>query len=398
MTDKEKVFEIAQKVKSEGGQMYFVGGMVRDEVMNEILNLNLTNKDIDTETFGISAKHFKEILSSFGKVDFYGESFGVFRIEDLDVDFAMPRTERQTGEKHTDFEIQVNPFLSLKDASKRRDFTINQLMKDVLTGEIIDMHGGISDIKKGIIRHIDNVTFQEDALRIFRAAQFSARFQFEIAPETIALAQKMDVSKISYERVEAEFSKALLKAEEPSVFFKQLKKMNHVNEFFTFDAQMEENLLLLNKAKKEVVGRTKFLKDFLLCLMFYKKDVKFAKTNLCKLTNHTTTLSLARELIGNIETFENIKGLSDKDRRLFFQQFHFLDELFLFGELLGMDKDFLTSIREDFDKVARIPLVRGRNLISLGFEPSEKFKDLLEKANELQCEGFSREEILKSLV
>lgn len=398
MTDKEKVMQIAKEVKSKGGQMFFVGGMVRDEVMNEVLGLNLINKDIDTETFGISVEQFKSILSSFGKVDLVGESFGVFKIKDLDVDFAMPRTEKQTGNKHTDFDVNVNPFLSLEVATRRRDFTINQLMKDVITGRIIDMHDGITDIKKGIIRHIDDDTFQEDSLRIFRAAQFSARFNFDIAPETIKLARIMEVSNISFERVEAEFSKALLKAEKPSIFFEQLERMNHIDEFFTFDTQMKQNLFLLDKAKKFIENRTKFPKDFLLAMMFFNESVEFSINNLQKLTNHTITLDMVRDLIGNIDIFLNIKTMSNKERRLFLQTIQFLDELFLFGELLGMDKEFLLSIKNDFNSVAKIPLVRGRNLISLGLTPSKEFGELLKKANELQCEGFSKEEILKSLV
>lgn len=398
MTDKEKVMQIAKEVKSKGGQMFFVGGMVRDEVMNEVLGLNLINKDIDTETFGISVEQFKSILSSFGKVDLVGESFGVFKIKDLDVDFAMPRTEKQTGNKHTDFDVNVNPFLSLEVATRRRDFTINQLMKDVITGRIIDMHDGITDIKKGIIRHIDDDTFQEDSLRIFRAAQFSARFNFDIAPETIKLARIMEVSNISFERVEAEFSKALLKSEKPSIFFEQLERMNHIDEFFTFDTQMKQNLFLLDKAKKFIENRTKFPKDFLLAMMFFNESVEFSINNLQKLTNHTITLDMVRDLIGNIDIFLNIKTMSNKERRLFLQTIQFLDELFLFGELLGMDKEFLLSIKNDFNSVAKIPLVRGRNLISLGLTPSKEFGDLLKKANELQCEGFSKEEILKSLV
>lgn len=112
--------------------MYFVGGFVRDKLLNK------ENKDIDVEIFDISPTKLKEILSNYGEADEVGASFGVLMIKDVDIDFAMPRTERKTGDGHRGFDINVNPFLSLEEASKRRDFTINAFMEDVLSGEIID--------------------------------------------------------------------------------------------------------------------------------------------------------------------------------------------------------------------------------------------------------------------
>lgn len=92
----------------------------------------------------------------------------------------MPRKEKSNGSGHKDFEIFVDPFIGYKEAALRRDFTINSLMKDVLSGEIIDSFNGIEDLNNKIIRHVNDESFCEDPLRVFRGAQFAARFDFEI--------------------------------------------------------------------------------------------------------------------------------------------------------------------------------------------------------------------------
>ena len=104
----------------------------------------------------------------------------------------MPRRESRTGERHTDFDVSVDPALSTQEASRRRDFTVNAMMMDVLSGEIIDHWGGLRDLESGVLRHVAADTFPEDALRVFRAAQFAARFEMRVAPETVELCRGMD--------------------------------------------------------------------------------------------------------------------------------------------------------------------------------------------------------------
>ena len=101
----------------------------------------------------------------------------------------------------------------------RRDFTMNALMEDVLTGEILDHFGGIEDLKCKVLRHVNDDTFAEDPLRVLRAAQFAARFEFAVAEETINLAKTMDLGALAKERVFEELKKALQKAQKPSIFF-----------------------------------------------------------------------------------------------------------------------------------------------------------------------------------
>lgn len=106
------VKEVAEKVEQAGGKMYFVGGFVRDRLLGK------ESKDIDVEVHGITERQLVEILKTFGQVDLVGESFGVYLIKGVDIDFAMPRTERKTGDKHTDFDVTVDPFIGTYEASK----------------------------------------------------------------------------------------------------------------------------------------------------------------------------------------------------------------------------------------------------------------------------------------
>ena len=119
---------IAADVAAAGGRVYYVGGVVRDACMG------VESKDVDVEVYGILPAQLREILARHGEVYEKGASFGVLGIRHSDLDVAMPRRERRSGEGHRDFDVSVDPFLSTREASMRRDFTINAMMRDVLTG------------------------------------------------------------------------------------------------------------------------------------------------------------------------------------------------------------------------------------------------------------------------
>ena len=207
INDLEMARKIAEAVAAKGGCAYFVGGYVRDMIQGDC------GKDIDIEIHGIAPTTLKEILDSLGQRMEIGESFGIFGLRGYSLDIAMPRTETNRGKGHRDFDVFVDPFIGTEKAARRRDFTINAMMQNLLTGEIIDHFGGQGDLQKKIIRHIDPDTFIEDPLRVLRGAQFAARFGFEIADETIELCRSMDLSTLAKERVIGELEKALLKAE-----------------------------------------------------------------------------------------------------------------------------------------------------------------------------------------
>ena len=202
-----------------------VGGCVRDELMG------IEPKDWDVEVYGIEPKKLREILETFGKVDAVGEAFTVYKIgQDLDV--SLPRREKKVGRGHKGFVVEGDPEMSFEEAAKRRDFTINAILKDVLTGEIIDIYDGQEDIKNKILRVVSKETFAEDSLRVLRAAQFAARFEFDIDAETVEICRSIDLTDLPKERIWGEFEKLLLKAEKPSIGLKWLYDLGVVEQLF----------------------------------------------------------------------------------------------------------------------------------------------------------------------
>lgn len=218
--------KVAQMVAAQGGTTYYIGGYVRDRLRGR------ENKDVDIEVHGITPAQLADILDPLGGRMAVGESFGIYRIRGYDLDIAMPRREEANGRGHRDFEIFVDPNIGTYKAALRRDFTVNAILQNVLTGEIIDHFGGIKDIQNGIIRHVNEQTFAEDPLRVLRAAQFAARFGYMVAADTIGVCRSMDLSELSSERVLGELEKALLKSDKPSVFFEVLRQMHQLDDWF----------------------------------------------------------------------------------------------------------------------------------------------------------------------
>lgn len=202
-----------------------VGGCVRDRLMG------VEPKDWDVEVYGVEPAKLREILDTFGDVNAVGEAFTVYKIGS-DLDVSIPRRERKVGRGHKGFVIEGDPNMSCEEASKRRDFTINAILQDVLTGEIVDCFGGREDIKNKLIRHVSSETFAEDSLRVLRAAQFAARFEFNIDAETVAICKTIDVTDLPKERIWGEFEKILLKARQPSIGLRWLYDLGVVEQLF----------------------------------------------------------------------------------------------------------------------------------------------------------------------
>ena len=241
---------IAEAVGTLGGRTFFVGGYVRDRRMAErkagqtgaaaeagadaagTTENKIVNKDIDIEIHGVRQERLEQILDDLGGHTEMGKSFGIYGLKGCSLDIAMPRKETATGWGHRDFQVYVDPFLGPAKAARRRDFTVNAMMEDVLTGEIVDPYGGQQDLESGILRHVDSSSFIEDPLRVLRGAQFAARFGFRVAPETVELCRTMDLLALPPERIFGELEKALLKADRPSVFFQVLREMDQLSDWF----------------------------------------------------------------------------------------------------------------------------------------------------------------------
>ncbi len=225
MSGSEKVNKLAEVIAQNGGRAMLVGGCVRDELMG------VEPKDWDLEVYSVQPENLREILDGFGEVNVVGEAFTVYKLG-RDLDVALPRRERKVGKGHRGFVVEGDPEMSFKEACSRRDFTVNAILKDPLTGEIVDPFGGREDIEKKILRHVSDETFAEDSLRVLRAAQFAARLEFDIAPETVEMCRSIDVTDLPKERIWGELEKLLLKAKRPSIGLKRLYDLGVVDQLF----------------------------------------------------------------------------------------------------------------------------------------------------------------------
>jgi tRNA nucleotidyltransferase (CCA-adding enzyme) len=203
--------QIADAVREAGGRALIVGGWVRDRLMGH------PSKDVDIEVYGIDAERLKTLLARFGSVNTVGESFTVYKVADIDV--SLPRTESKTGRGHKGFAVRGDPSLTPAQAARRRDFTINAIAWDPLTGEYIDPFDGRADLDRHLLRAVDPGTFADDSLRVLRGIQFAARFEFALDESTKALCRSLPLDDLPAERVWGEIEKLLLRARRPSIGF-----------------------------------------------------------------------------------------------------------------------------------------------------------------------------------
>lgn len=202
---------IAQGVREAGGRALVVGGWVRDRLRGR------PSKDIDLEVFGVAQDRLPALLAVFGRVEAVGQSFPVYKVAGLDV--ALPRRESKSGRGHKGFDVAGDPSMSVEDAARRRDFTVNAIAWDPLTNQYEDPFNGVADINRRLLRAVDLTTFGDDSLRVLRAIQFAARFEFTLDVATAILCQRIGLDDLPAERIWGEIEKLLVAAERPSIGF-----------------------------------------------------------------------------------------------------------------------------------------------------------------------------------
>lgn len=221
----ESVLSLTRAIRDAGGRALLVGGCVRDPLMGK------QPKDWDLEVYQLAPTRLRQLLDQFGPVNAVGESFTVYKLgKHLDV--SIPRRERKSGRGHKAFVIEGDPSMSVTEAARRRDFTINAILQDPLTGELIDPFDGQRDLKQRILRAVSTETFAEDSLRVLRAAQFAARFEFDVDAATVELCRSLDLSDLPAERIWGEMEKLLLQARRPSVGLEWLQRLGVVEKLF----------------------------------------------------------------------------------------------------------------------------------------------------------------------
>ncbi|MCU1289729.1 MAG: cca [Acidobacteria bacterium] len=437
----DKITKLAEIIKENGGRAMLVGGCVRDSLMK------IEPKDWDVEVYGIEPVKLREIVETFGKVDAVGEAFTVYKVgHDLDV--ALPRRERKVSRGHKGFIVEGDPSMSFEEAAKRRDFTVNAIMRDALTGEIVDIYGGREDIEKKRLRIVSKETFPEDSLRVLRGAQFAARFNFDIEAETVELCKEIDLTDLPRERIWGEFEKLLLKAERPSIGLKWLYDLGVVDQLFPElkalagvpqepewhpEGDVDVHTLMVVDEAAKLIGDLPYAKQVTvmlgaLCHDFGKPattaffdgrwrshahdeaGVEPTVSFLDKLGIYTIHGFDVREQVIQLVRFHLIPGMFYKSkpgdgafRRLARKVEPDLLYRVARADSLGRNPDwlpkekwfkaeaqewFIERVRElAIETEAPKPILMGRHLIELGLKPSAQFKRILDAVYEKQLDG-----------
>lgn len=423
---------LARQVAEAGGRAYYVGGYVRDRLLHQ------QNKDLDVEVHGISPAQLEAILDGLGQRLEMGKSFGVYGLKDYQLDIAMPRRETAIGRGHRDFTVDVDPFIGTEKAAMRRDFTVNAILEDVLTGQLVDHFGGLDDLRQGVIRHVNSQTFPEDPLRVLRAAQFSARLGFPIAGETLRLCSQIDLSTLTRERIFEEMRKALLKADKPSVFFTALRQMNQLHFWFPEVEKLigvEQNpvyhaegdvwnhtMMVLDEAasRRNQAKNPMGLMLSALCHDFGKVVTTRVIDGVIRSFNHETEgLPIVAKFLGRLTSevallklVPNMVALhmrpgalqrqnsSVKATNRLFDLALEPDDLLLLslsdmgGKLPKEDpapaKAFLEKRLNAYRELMRRPQVTGQDLIDAGLKPGKNFSALLAHAHNLHLSGMEQ--------
>ena len=231
------------KALNDRGRLYEVGGAVRDRLRYA---LSRDTGELDPARFwgyapgesdylvtGLPLDELTGLLGGFGPVELVGKAFGILKfklqianLKHRTVDIALPRKERSTGIGHRDFDIECDPALPVTEDLQRRDFTINAMALRITNSEdrlskpeLVDPCGGVQDIRDNLIRLVSPEAFEQDPLRMLRACQFAARFEYAVERDTFNAISRHSalVTTVPPERVQQELNKLLTKSEQPSI-------------------------------------------------------------------------------------------------------------------------------------------------------------------------------------
>ncbi|MGB6329545.1 MAG: hypothetical protein WBF48_11515 [Halarcobacter sp.] len=442
--------EILFDLTSIGALPILVGGCVRDSF------LGLPIKDYDIEIFNIdSLEIIQKHLKKYGHIKEVGKSFGVLTlsVEKYDFDFALARVEKKVALGHKGFEVTTNSKLNFKEASLRRDFTINSIGYDFFKKEFLDPNNGIKDLNNRILRHINDETFIEDPLRVYRAIQFASRFELKLEKKTFDLCLKMSKSgqlkELAKERVFEEFKKLFLKSKKPSLGFSLLKDLEVIKLFPELEAlvsciQDEEyhpegdvwihTLMTLDEMVEHKTGddyKDLYLFYALLChdlgkpfctkeingrITSYKHEslgIKPTISFLSRITNEKKFIEKILPLVKNhLAPFQLFKAESSLKAIKRLSLKCNIEDLCIVclsdckGRAIPNKEKCDEAIFWVLEKakemnISKEPLkalVQGRDLINLGLKPSKDFKEILDFALNLQIEeNLNKEEILEKL-
>ncbi|WP_373071961.1 CCA tRNA nucleotidyltransferase [Sulfurimonas sp.] len=380
---------IFDKLQKYNIKPVIVGGYVRDYFFNkyEKSSKRLT-KDIDIELYNAeSFEQLQNILCEFGNPNLNGKNFGVIKlkVDDLDIDFSLPRTDNKVSSGHTGFEVDTYSDISFHKASSRRDFTINAIGFDIFNKKILDPFGGLEDLKQKKLKMVSQETFIEDPLRVLRAMQFCARFELKPDYELIDAASKMCennlLDELPRERIYEEFKKLFLKAKHISIGLNFLKD---VNGFIYFsELNMSESDWHIKLKYIDSVDKTKLDNAtniaVVLALLCYKMEENAKQSFLNKIINKKTTLKTI-DYLHHIDSYLESIDKKDFDNTLKYKILKDIDTntLKIYLEAKSISEDIIRKI------YSIKPIVHGKDLMKSGFKPSKEFDSLLQMIYEVQ--------------
>lgn len=403
----KKARELAVIVKENGGRALLVGGFVRDQLLGQM------PKDADMEIYGIESAALRELLKRFGRVNCVGESFQVYKLSwrqqkvRHELDISIPRLDRKVSRGHRGFEVQGNPFSTIEEAARRRDFTINAMMRDPLTDELLDPFGGQSDLQNGILRMVDKEHFAEDSLRVLRAMQFAARLDLEIDSATAEVCRAVDLSDLPAERLWGEWEKLLMKAAQPSRGLQIGKHLDVYQKLFPYlETAMERRGDELSKTLDRAADIKVLLPEYprrvtlmlsAICAYLSRPERErfLKKLNVFSLDNYDVrgkVLIVSGERKRASDWFAHRETIEDKDFRFLAARLE-PRLVYLLAKARGDDEAaewFLENVqRLNIEEGAPKRILEGRHLLEMGLDPGPQIGEIINAVYLRQLEtGF----------
>ncbi len=422
---------LCDAVRGVGGRALLVGGCVRDAV------LGAPASDLDVEVYGIDPANLIDLLESRFEIDLVGKEFGIIKLRGVPIDVSIPRRESKCGLGHKGFEIQSDPQMTPSEAAARRDFTINAIVVDPTSGEVIDPFHGVADLRAKILRHTTE-KFSEDPLRVLRGMQLAARFELTPALETVEICRTIEPEGLAAERIFGEWSKLIIQGARPSHglaflrdcewirYFPELETLIgceqnpmwhpegdvwvhtlHCMDAFATDriGDPREDLIVGFAVLCHDLGKpaTSVLKNGRITSKGHSEvGAELARSFLRRMTNEESLIDAViplitdhlapvelfgaqagnaaiRRLARRVGRIDRLVRVASADQR---GRPPIVVERFEAGEWLLERACALRVERE-----APRPLVMGRHLVELGLEPGERFGVILEACFERQLDG-----------
>lgn len=353
--------DFIKALQSAGGEVFFVGGSVRDYFLNKV------PKDIDIAVRLLQYDTIVNILNDFGKVDVVGKSFGVIKFKNNDnfeVEISLPRIDiiDPNSKGHKAIIAQSNPELPITHDLYRRDFTINSIAIDQNLN-VIDPYGGLRDIDCKMLKATNPNAFTDDPLRMLRAVQFAARFGFDIEINTLQAIQTKSylIRTITSERILMEFEKVFDKAGDVKQFGFMLSETklfeNIFNQNLVFTSLLQLNLLF---------SLPEFLFDQFLNNFKNESMIPFLKNKL-KIDNETVKKIKAMEVFCNGNKSIN---------QICFDALQFYPKIY---ELNIYKEHFTNFLDKKYPKSYNELPLTGDQLIEMGYEEGTKIGDIRKK-------------------